>query len=159
MATDNKTQSSKPETKLFFHGSQPVFVLVPTDELDQRPCQDAFETEFAQLETPPRVVKELRVGRLPSNAVVYVTHPYSVRERTESGSYEITHKVHISAPLELKQFTLTNHDDDGLGLVNVPAITDAIQGLCRNTRTGRVYRAQLSADKDWSLKTVKLLNS
>lgn len=157
MADNNKTDKQTAK-KLFDHGSQPVFVLVPVDELDQRPCQDAFEAEFAALETPPRVVRELRVGRLPSNAVVYVVHPYSVREKIGS-SYEVTTKVHISAPLELKQFTATNPDDDGLGQVNVPAITDALQALCKNTRTGRVYRAQLSADKDWSLKTVKLLNS
>lgn len=149
---------NKQTKKIFDHGSQPVFVLIPVDELDQRPCQDAFEAEFVALETPPRVVRELRVGRLPSNAVVYVVHPYSIREKI-GDSYGVTTKVHISAPLELKQFTFTNPDDDGLGQVNVPAITDAVQALCKNSRYGRVYRAQLSADKDPSLKTVKLLNS
>lgn len=142
-----------------YPSNQQAFVLIPYDELEQRPCQDAFEVEFSSLETPPRVVKELRIGRLPSNAVVYVSHPYNVREKISDGEYKIVQKVHISNGLELKNFTLTQHDDDGLGLVNIPAVTDAIQAMCKNSKSGKVFRAQLSADSDWSVKTVKLFNN
>jgi hypothetical protein len=156
MADETKT---KKQTSKFDYGNAPAFVLIPYDEKEQRPCQDAFEVEFSSLETPPRVVKELRVGRLPSNAVIYVCHPYNVRERDAEGEYVIKQKVHISDALFLKNFSLAQHDDDGLGLVNVPAIVDALQGLCKNSRSGKVFRAQLSADDDWSVKTVKLFNN
>ena len=150
---------TKPNKNRFDQGSSPVFVLIPYDELEQRPCNDAFEVEFATLETPPRVVKELRVGRLPSNAVVFVSHPYTQREKSGDGDYVIKTKVHISEPLSVKNFSLTGHDEDGLGQINVPAITDALQSLCKNVRGGKVFSCRLSAEKDFANKTVKLFNT
>lgn len=143
----------------FDHGNSPVFVLIPYDELEQRPCNDAFEVEFAALETPPRVVKELCLGRLPSNAVLYVSHPYSQRERVGDGEYRVVNKVHISEPVMLKNFSLSQQDDDGLGQINVPAVTDAVQAACKNSKSSKVFTARLSAEKDWALKKVKLFTA
>lgn len=153
--TETKTQTKKP----FEHGASPVFVLVPHDELERRSCLEHLETLFEHIEVKPRVVSDLRVGRLPSNAVLYVCHPTGGRKRGMDGKYRDDVEAYVSEPIEVKQFAQAFHDDDGLGAVNVPAIVETIQKSCKNTRSGRFYRVQLGGAKELAEMTAKLLDA
>lgn len=155
LKTDTKTQTKK----LFEHGSNPVFVLVPFDELDRRMCAEHLEKLFEQVENKPRVVADLRIGRLPNNAVLYVCHPTGARKRGTDGRFRDEAEAYVSEPIEIKQFSQAFHDDDGLGAVNVPAIVESIQKSCKNTRSGRFYRVQLGGSKEISEMTAKLLDA
>lgn len=151
---------TKPQTtkKPVFEHQGPVFVLVPFDELDRRMCLEHLEPLFELVETKPRVVADLRVGRLPSNAVLYVCHPSGARKRGPDGKYRDDVEAFVSEPLEIRQFAQAFHDDDGLGAVNVPAIVEAIQKMCKNTRSSRFYRVQLGGAKEIAEMTAKLLD-
>lgn len=152
----NTTTTSKTK---YDHGQSPVFFLVPVDQKERRKVNDFLEPDFNKLADPPKVVDNLRLGRLPHNAVVYVAHTYDSRERVND-EYRMVSKVHVSEPLEVKKFTaVASGDDDGLGTANVPAMTDAIQALCKNSRSGKCFRVALSAEKDPAHQTAKLFNS
>jgi hypothetical protein len=155
-------EDKKPTQKrVFDHGGKAVFVFVPSDETDRRKCLEHLEEPFSFFEDgkQPRVVTDLKIGRLPSDAVVYVCHPYDARERNPaSQKFELVHGVHVSEPLELGKFS-TSIDGDGLGNINVPAITDTLQLMCRNYRSGKCFSVRLSAEKDWQLKSAKLFNA
>lgn len=156
---DTKPQETKTAKKtLFEHGASPVFVLVPHDELDRRMCLEHLDPLFEEVAEKPRVVADLRVGRLPSNAVLYVCHPSGARKRGTDGKYRDDVEAFVSEPIEVKRFSQAFHDEDGLGAVNVPAIVDAIQQVCKNTRSGRFYRVQLGGDKEIANMTAKLLD-
>lgn len=156
---ETKTPVTPTKKPVFDHGTSPVFVLVPFDELDRRMCLEHLETLFELVETKPRVVADLRVGRLPSNAVVYACHPSGARKRGTDGKYRDDVAAFVSEPIEVRQFAQAFHDDDGLGAVNVPAIVEAIQKACKNTRNGRFYRVQLGGAKEIAEMTAKLLDS
>jgi len=153
---DDKPKSAKKT--LFDHGQSPVFILVPTDELERRVCLEHLEVLLEAVALKPRVVTELRVGRLPTNAVAYVSHPVGARKRGSDGKYRDEVEAYISEPIEVKNYNLAFHDEDGLGTLNVSAIVDAIQNLCRNTRNNRVFRIQLGGDKDLANRTAKLID-
>jgi hypothetical protein len=155
--TETKTQATKKP--LFDHGASPVFVLVPFDELERRACLEHIEPLCELVETKPRVVADLRVGRLPSNVVLYVCHPTGARKRGQDGKFRDDVEAFVSEPIEVKQFAQAFHDDDGLGAVNVPAIVEAIQKSCKNTRSGRFYRVQLGGAKEFAEMTAKLLDA
>jgi hypothetical protein len=159
MATPEPTKSPKPLP--FNHPGRPVYILGPVDNLDLRPCKEYLDEVFSTLETPPILRQEIRVGRLPSTAVLYVIHPVIARKKNEStGKFEMTKEVHLSSPLELKNFTLIGIDgDDALGSININAIADAVTAMCQNTRAGLCFTARLSAEKDPNAKTLKLSNA
>src|ERR1700759_4756261 len=151
---------SQPEIKKplpFFHDKQPVFVLVPVDEKERRVVLEYLDEDFSNLEKLPKVVSELKIGRLPHNAVAYVCHPYTQRERLPNGKFGEATKTHVSAPLELSKYSLVG--DDGIGQVNVPAVVDALQLCCQNFRSGKVYSVRLSADKNELDKLAKLFEN
>lgn len=160
-AAEKPVTPPAPAKSVFDHGHKPVFVLVPFDALERRSCLEALEEEFSKVERAPRVVTELRAGLLPSDAVVFVCHPYSTRSKNAEGRFVNQNAVHISAPILMSQFSLNvqSYDGDGLGQVNVFAITDAITAACNNSRNGRVFVGRLSADKELALKSIKLFNN
>lgn len=154
-------EKTQPTKSIFDHGHKPVFVLVPFDAHERRTCLESLEDEFSKVERQPRVVTELRAGLLPSDAVVFVCHPYQSRiKNPETGRYENRDAVHVSNPIMMSQFSLSvqSYEGDGLGQVNVFAITDAITAACNNTRNGKVFIGRLSADKELALKSIKLFN-
>lgn len=161
MATEKNPTPQTPKS-VFDHGHKPVFVLVPFDGHERRTCLEVLETEFELVERKPRVVTELRAGLLPSDAMVFVCHPYTTRVKDQdTGRFVQKDAVHISAPIPMSQFSLSvqSYDGDGLGQVNVFAITDAITAACNNSRSGKVFVGRLSADKELALKAIKLFNS
>lgn len=158
--TKSAPSSPTPESteKLrFFHEKSPVFVLVPQDEKERREVLLALDDDFSKLEVLPKVVTELKIGRLPSNAVLYVSHVYTERDKMPSGRWGEVTKTHVSPPVELSKYSLMG--EDGIGSVNVPAVVDALQGCCHNLRSGKVYAVRLSADKNEADKLAKLFDN
>lgn len=152
-----KTTAEKP--KPFDHGpDRPVFVLVPFDALDRQYALQHLDQ--VQAPVPEERVKfEIRLARLPHNAVLYVVHPRYKRQGL-ADKKEILDGVHISAPIFVDSIAKSGFDDDGLAGSNLGAFVDR---LATSVDTGkgvsRLYRPQLSADKIEDRKVVKLLTS
>jgi hypothetical protein len=157
MAEEKKTPAA-PKAVQFDHGSKSVYVLIPCDLKERSFCLEALEEPFARLETPPTVRTEIRLAKLPSEAVLYVCHPVSARVKSSDGYFSNQDTLHVSNPIDIGKFNAAA-DEDGISLLDIFGLTDAIVKACLTTRAGRVYRAQLSAEKDMSQKVVKLFNS
>lgn len=149
-----------PETKNvpMNHPGRPVFVLIPFDAKDRRMPMEALEKALPKLAEEPIVRTELKLGRMQANSVIYVIHP--VVERVQDGDY-FTNKdmAFVSEPIEMKHYVMGGNSHDDLPSVNVVALADAITKACKPQQKHRVYRAQLSAEKNPLDKSVKLLNS
>lgn len=142
----------------FDHAGRPVFVLVPFDATDRRAVLEYVETVLPKLAEEPIIRTELKLGRIQGNAIIYVAHP--VVERVKDGDYYTNKDVcFVSEPIEMKHYVLGGNTHDDLPSVNVSALTDALTKACKPQLKHRVYRAQLSAEKNPLDKSVKLLNS
>lgn len=153
-----KTETPTPTTHVLNHPGHPVFVLIPFDTHEQRVCRDKLQELEAYCEQPPRIVSELRVGKLPGSAFVYVCHPASQRVRGSDGRFTLQTIVHLSKPIAVNQFTLASGDEDGMGYTNIGGVVDALTSACQNERAGRVYVARLSAEKEPENRVAKLFN-
>jgi hypothetical protein len=150
-----------PETKKptpFDHTGRPVFILLPFDAKDRRVPLEFVESMLPKLAEEPIVRTELKLGRMQANSVIYVVHP--VVERVKEGEYFQNRDVpFVSEPIEMKHYVMGGVSHDDLPSVNVVALADAITKACKPQQKHRVYRAQLSAEKNPLDKSVKLLNS
>lgn len=132
-----------------------MFVLVPFDGIDRQYALGHLDSIAAPV-PEERVKHEIRLARLPQDAVLYVVHPKYKRQGL-ADKKEILDGCHVSAPIFIDSIAKAGFDDDGLGGTNLGAIVDRI-AVSVDTSKGvsRLYRPQLSADKSEDKKTCKL---
>jgi hypothetical protein len=100
------------------------------------------------------VTQALRIGMLNDQNVVYVAHVSKKRGKLPDGRFGLIEVFNVSAPIYCEKFAKVSLDD-GLAIVDVPALADAIQAA---TGTPELI-ARLSADKDMTKRTLKLFGT
>lgn len=139
----------------FSHPGKKVFVLVPTDDIERRKTTEALNDElFGALEHPPLVIDKLAVGRVSDLNVIYVAHKLKVRGKLPDGKYGLVEKLHVSTPIDCAKFVLPSLDD-GMSLVNVPELHQAVQVAAGTPN----LVARRSADKDPAAITLRLFTT
>lgn len=102
--------------KRFEHPGAFVLVLTPFDLFFNDLVKKSFEDECSYLEEPPKFVQELPKDQLVPNTIVYIAHPYKIREKTKSGKFEQVIKMHVSDPVDITKYYALHRANRGLDL-------------------------------------------
>lgn len=151
MADEKKTAPTPLD-----HPGRPVFVLVPTDKHEQMPCLTLVEDLQRKCKDRPLVRTNIVPGRISHDSIIYVCHPVTERQKDAAGYYNDVDVAYLSEPIVLRNFIAAGNGEDVLALVNFPALCEAITAACKVQRSGRVYYAQGSGEKEISAKSIRL---
>lgn len=133
----------------------PVFVLVPWDDSEQRTTKALLEDGLLKyFEHAPAVHHELKVARLPYGSQLFVAHPVTTRAKRDDGTFGPVSKLHVSNPIDLKQYTARSADGYTWN-TDLGAIIDSVTASCKHTN-GFVWLGVSSGDKLVEHRVLKL---